>query len=319
MMLSSGQYTALLLVRLILTQVATENTLTYSEMQIFIDNGFEITINQDTGTVTYEHHGLPAHASDKGWVNPNDAVKVYHSYDLPLEATVAEEPGCAGGLGLIGLAISGAAFFNPYTDFGWNAVEGECSEDLDSCWGHPTPDGTYHYHSIPECLYTGDLRDKLLGVALDGYPIYGPMDNTTKIWTSADLDQCHGHDYNGRYIYRATFDFPYIISCFHGKDAKDQVPRPAAQKLRPGRERRHSDGHDVQRRQIQPPIGLEDDKCWNSKYNRWDTRICLVVCENAGQVLDDCPSDIANTSSQSASSITACIMLCTLGFLSTFL
>ncbi|XP_060592963.1 uncharacterized protein LOC132747565 [Ruditapes philippinarum] len=186
----------------------------------------------------------------------------------------------------IGLGISGAAFYNPYTGFGWNAVEGECAETLDNCWGHPSPDGTYHYHRIPSCLYTEPYEDIFLGVALDGYPIYGPMDATGKTWTSAELDVCHGHTYLGPYIYRATFDFPYILSCFHGQDVKNGEN---------GRRRRDVSNH-VYRRQAPPgiPPGLDNDPCWHAENAQWQQLSCFVVCENAGSDLSNCPvSDLA--------------------------
>jgi hypothetical protein len=43
------------------------------------------------------------------------------------------------------------------------------------------------------CLYTGE-EDEFIGVALDGYPIYGPyVSDSDHILTSADLDECHSH------------------------------------------------------------------------------------------------------------------------------
>ena len=37
--------------------------------------------------------------------------------------------------------------------------------------------GSYHYHQDPVCLNTTSEDDKLVGVALDGFPIYGPKSN----------------------------------------------------------------------------------------------------------------------------------------------
>ena len=93
-----------------------------------------------------------------------------------------------------------------------------------SCYGHPTPHGTYHYHQLPICLYNG-TADEFIGVALDGFPIYGP--NATDLGReviNSDLDECHGRNttLNGvqAYRYYITRQYPYILGCFKG-----DVPR----------------------------------------------------------------------------------------------
>lgn len=260
-------------------QVQGQTALTVEELAILRTNNFTVTVHNDS--ITLAHHGLPEHTAEGGWGNPNDAIVVNHEYTLPLRATISEPKGCAGGLGVIGLAVSGGAFYNPYTAFGKDAVEGDCKEDLDSCEGHPSPDGMYHYHGVPHCLYTGDLRDKFFGVALDGYPIYGPMDATGKNWTTADLDQCHGHYYNGRYMYRATYQFPYILSCYHGNSVKvnpQQQPPPGGQ-----------GGTGTGPLPPLPP-GAENDPCWNAEVENWSALTCIVVCGDAGTDLSNCAS-----------------------------
>lgn len=78
--------------------------------------------------------------------------------------------------------------------------------------------GVYHYHQTPDCLYD-NTNDEFIGVALDGFPIYGIKNSTGQEMTSKDLDQCHGHVYNGEYRYRLTRDYPYIMGCFKGTRA----------------------------------------------------------------------------------------------------
>jgi hypothetical protein len=48
---------------------------------------------------------------------------------------------------------------------------------------------------------------EILGVAIDGYPIYGKYDENGNELTPADLDECNGHWVNGQYRY-------YFISIF---------------------------------------------------------------------------------------------------------
>ena len=62
---------------------------------------------------------------------------------------------------------------------------------FDLCDGHPQEQGVYHYHKIPGCIYDGS-RMQLLGVALDGHPIFGPIDENGNELYTADLDECHG-------------------------------------------------------------------------------------------------------------------------------
>src|SRR5262249_43442644 len=76
-------------------------------------------------------------------------------------------------------------------------------------------------HSLSSCFK--DLSEKtVLGYALDGFPITGPMMATNKYLTTDDLDECHGITsditIDGKtvttYHYVMTQDFPYSASCF---------------------------------------------------------------------------------------------------------
>ena len=65
--------------------------------------------------------------------------------------------------------------------------------------------GQYHYHALPKCVTaTVDKTDgpsHIIGIAFDGYPIYGDRDIDGKQITAADLDECNG-------ITSATPEFP---------------------------------------------------------------------------------------------------------------
>lgn len=100
---------------------------------------------------------------------------------------------------------------------GQNAVEGAGKERFDHYGGHTDQHGIYHYHQIPgSWLYTGEA-DELLGVAFDGFPIYGPMaSDLGREVTNNDLDQCHGRMVNGHYRYHANTEFPYYLGCYKG-------------------------------------------------------------------------------------------------------
>lgn len=87
------------------------------------------------------------------------------------------------GLGHIGVWTNGVSIFNPKDGMSyqnqhvWNqnaiVVEGA---SFDNCLGHPAPNGEYHHHLNPGCLYDDSdpsQHSPLIGFAFDGFPIYG--------------------------------------------------------------------------------------------------------------------------------------------------
>ena len=125
--------------------------------------------------------------------------------------------------GGIGLMISGPALFNATE--GQNGTVPALSDNvsyaftdgtgtartarfIDACNGHPTPKlagNTYHYHGLSSCITaqvdTVGGPSHLIGVAADGFPIYGGRDLSGNVVTLAQLDECNG-------ITSATPEFP---------------------------------------------------------------------------------------------------------------
>ncbi|CAH1272835.1 Hypp4949 [Branchiostoma lanceolatum] len=168
-------------------------------------------------------HGMPNHTLGP-WGDGNTITPSYvdHSYRIPKNPTIQAEPSCTP-MGAIGLALSGAAIFNPFT---WGCYDAGIleAEGFDECRGHPSPFGEYHYHIIPTCIFdVTEVPSPIIGVALDGFPIYGPTDETGRALTSADLDECHGRQVNGQYRYHVTSDFPYFLGCFKGAPVDAQI------------------------------------------------------------------------------------------------
>ena len=108
--------------------------------------------------------------------------------------------------------------------------------DLDVyCAGHPQQSGVYHYHGLSSCLSAreGHKRSKLLGWALDGFPIYGPLGKRGRYLRNSDLDACHGVKskvrFRGRlrriYHYVANDEFPYVVGCFRGTPTTLDLPQ----------------------------------------------------------------------------------------------
>ena len=94
-------------------------------------------------------------------------------------------------LGNTGLWSNGVAIFNPKDGQYWNGsafVNGSTNTgfnrnalvyegiSFDACLGHPAPNGAYHNHVNPACLYNytnTTVHSPIIGYAFDGFPVYG--------------------------------------------------------------------------------------------------------------------------------------------------
>jgi hypothetical protein len=125
--------------------------------------------------------------------------------------------------GAIGILISGSALYRASEIPGHRATvlkdkvsyqprragqPADAVHFIDACNGHPTPrtaGNSYHYHGLSDCV-TAQV-DKaggpshLIGVALDGFPIYGDRDLQGQRVNPGQLDACNG-------ITSATPEFP---------------------------------------------------------------------------------------------------------------
>ena len=151
-------------------------------------------------------------------LNPNRIAAQSLSFRIPITPSALSTPSPTP-LGPIGVAINGVPIFNQYA-----ANNQPLTNEIDSFDqynGHPQQSGQYHYHIEPTWI-TRTSRAALIGVLLDGYPVYGPMENGQLVSTS-NLDAAHGHfgitaEFpQGVYHYHTTSDAPYINgSGFHG-------------------------------------------------------------------------------------------------------
>lgn len=112
-------------------------------------------------------------------------------------------------LGAIGYLISGTAIFNPFEANGSTpAVADNASYTftdsagakqtawfLDACGSHSNG-MTWHAHANPDCVTsqvdTSDGPSHIIGIALDGYPIYGGRDIDGNVIPVSALDACNG-------------------------------------------------------------------------------------------------------------------------------
>jgi len=151
--------------------------------------------------------------------NPNGISAHTVSFTLPKNPVASATSACSP-MGMIGVALNGIPIFNGLDGGGRDAVAHEAQ---DTCGGHPQQQNHYHYHSISDCL-PGANSSGLIGYAMDGFGIYGPLDQNGIELTNADLDSCHGTTsdvvWDGQtvsmYHYVATRAYPYTIGCFRG-------------------------------------------------------------------------------------------------------
>jgi len=161
----------------------------------------------------------PAYAFDR---NPNSIAEQILRDTLPLNPVYSDTPYCMGGE--VGVMLTGVPLFNGF-DAGMR--DAAAHEVQDSCSGHPQRSGQYHYHSLSKCIK--DIGEKtVLGYAVDGFPITGPLVAPGKYLTTKDLDMCHGitseiiQDGQKKitYHYVMTQDFPYSASCFRARPTR---------------------------------------------------------------------------------------------------
>ena len=188
-------------------------------------------------------NGIPNHARQSQYALPDggagvpgpttahaaaDPTKPQH-YDFTITTHPAKAAArTSTSLGSIGVMISGAVLFNPYegdgttvavkSNFTVKDASGKSVAFLDSCNGHPTPMGEYHYHALPTCITARVDKPNgpshLIGVAFDGFPIYGDRAiDGTKVHPG-DLDRCNG-------ITSPTPEFPHGIYHYVLLNTKD--------------------------------------------------------------------------------------------------
>ncbi|XP_078618086.1 uncharacterized protein LOC144885824 isoform X1 [Branchiostoma floridae x Branchiostoma japonicum] len=174
-----------------------------------------VTVTEGTDTITIVSNAIPDHATPvyPNPQNPSPIVPQHLHINIPKNPQVANQTTCLN-MGAVGVAINGVPIFNPFSRECRDASEYEV---LDQCDGHPNPFGEYHYHIHPDCVFDGtSTHSQIVGVAADGFAIYGPVDEDGTVLTNADLDECHGRMKDGVYRYHVTNEYPYFMACYKG-------------------------------------------------------------------------------------------------------
>jgi len=182
---------------------------------------------------------------------PNALSAQEWSWSVPLNPVKAKSTSSIRDvLGSLGFTVSGIPIYGP-TEGPMPAAQAfgdpVYNKILDACGGHAGPRSEYHQHAILLQEQCNLSKQKILGYALDGFPIYTTLgcvdkkcsktalmksgyikigDPTSHTWDaytykssklSSVLDACNGRTQpDGTYGYHATTDFPYIIGCFTG-------------------------------------------------------------------------------------------------------
>lgn len=209
--------------------VSTTTSATASLPDVFKQFNTSVTISVEGNYVVLKSNGIPDHKSPyfasgnaqyeayngsnpNFSKNPNSIQTQNFVFKIPLNPAVASSHSSTP-LGPMGISINGVPLYNQYAA-GNTPLTNEINS-FDQYNGHPQNSGQYHYHVEPLYITNTKGRNALIGFLLDGYPVYGPLENGSLI-TNAQLDIYHGHtaataDYpNGIYHYHITADAPYI-------------------------------------------------------------------------------------------------------------
>ena len=190
------------------------------------------TTSANSGANSYAHTKNPNTISSSTitMTVPSNATSTLTDY-TDLSPTYTESSASFGGVAVDGVAIFNAFAASPdhLADEAWT---------LDDNDGHPTAGGQYHYHTEPWQLTDLDGQssvghtpgtpvspDALIGIALDGLPIYGAYDQANRgscgalaclpTLSDSDHDLTDTNHAAGNFHCHATNEFPGGVCHYH--------------------------------------------------------------------------------------------------------
>lgn len=155
-----------------------------------------IKIRYSATHVYINTNSIPSYTIGPWKFNPNNAAQKDFTFKIPRTPTPKTGVKTKVGLGHIGIWSNGVSVFNAddgmtYNNLGvWNrnafVWEGI---SFDACQGHPAPNGEYHHHISPNCMFSinSATHSPLIGYAFDGYPIYGPYGYSSAMDTTSPI------------------------------------------------------------------------------------------------------------------------------------
>lgn len=140
-------------------------------------------VQYSTGNVYVSATCIPGYDIGPWAGNPNTPANQNFVFKITRNPQQNTGTAIATGLGHIGVFTNGVSIFNPKDAMSYmnqnvwyqNAIVVE-GPSFDNCLGHPAPNGEYHLHLNPTCLYDDSLttvHSPIIGYSFDGFPIYG--------------------------------------------------------------------------------------------------------------------------------------------------
>ncbi len=159
--------------------------------------------------------------------NPNKTKSQKFIYKIPITPTrnTGSLTSTQGGLASIGITVNGLAVFNNAAAPG-DTLATEATS-FDSQGGHPESTGSYHHHAnVVNGTGGNDLTasNSLVGIALDGYAIYGRKCSGQGNVDATGLDAYHGHETVTAHFSTATYHYHYGGTTGGGNDATAGIP-----------------------------------------------------------------------------------------------
>ena len=208
-----------------------------------------VTVKCTSSSLVVSSNGMPGYTFVSK--TPNGLKEQKYTWTVPLKPVKkAKSTSIETRMGTLGFTVTGIPIYGP--------MEGPVPQDsafgdpvynglLDSCGGHTGYNSDYHDHTLITTSECNLAKRRVLGYAIDGFPIYNsfgctnksctktvkvtsgyvktgnPVSNAWKAYTyraskkAGQLDACNGRvGPDGTYGYHATSGFPYVIGCFSG-------------------------------------------------------------------------------------------------------
>ncbi len=224
---------------------------TFETRQQVIDAGWapHVTLTADESEFRFQSNGLPNHEFPDVYLRPGELgfgqplewrtpseelvvapiVESIVDQTITLRPVIAEEPSPAPE-GVIGVLVGGTQIIHDTDASVVARFETLETGFVDQCNGHPAAldrqtdvVGNYHYHAVPRCSTDAvDIEGQhssIIGVMIDGLPVYGSNDVGGEPISTRDLDECSGH-------FGPTPEFPEGIYHYHFLDAVSATPFP---------------------------------------------------------------------------------------------
>lgn len=200
-----------------------------------------VRTRQDATNLYVETDGMADHTMMVGirsWQQQVPLPQTYtgtNAFTIPLTARLAGTPVSAKTAlfnGAIALAVNGIPIFNALNNRGDDAY---LFGELDDYGGHSGRADDYHYHTAPLFLEATVGSTKPIGVALDGFPLYGSVEPDGSAMRTLDIYNGHS-DTTTLYHYHGTRTYPYINGGMRGvvTVVDDHIdPQPTLRPVRP--------------------------------------------------------------------------------------